>query len=79
MYMEKAAEVRNLQREVEHLTDQISNIFDRHKIMSSNVVLAVYDLCSDKAMTEAALQEEQEKVKLYEAKLDNLQAEYEVT
>nr|XP_012570042.2 desmoplakin-like [Cicer arietinum] len=79
MYMEKAAEVSNLQREVEHLTDQVSDIFDRHKIIASNVVLHVYDLCSDKAMTEAALQEEQEKLKLYEAKLDNLQAEYEVT
>jgi hypothetical protein len=79
MYMEKATEVSNLQREVEQLTDQISDIFDRHKIIASNVVLVVYDLCSDKAMTEAALQEEQEKVKLYEAKLDNLRAEYEVT
>ncbi|WJX13906.1 hypothetical protein P8452_04240 [Trifolium repens] len=79
MYMEKAAEVSNLQREVEQLKYQISDIFDRHKKIASNVVLVVYDLCSDKAMTEAALQEEQEKVKLYEAKLDNLRAEYEVT
>ncbi|CAJ2629385.1 unnamed protein product [Trifolium pratense] len=78
MYMEKAAEVSNLQREVEQLTDLISNIFYRHEIIASNVVLVVYDLCSDKAMTEATLQEEQEKVKLCEAKLDNLRAEYEV-
>jgi len=79
MYMEKAAEVSNLQREVEHLTDQISDIYDRHNIIASKVVLDVYDLCADKAMTESALQEEQEKVKLYEAKLDNLHAEYEIT
>jgi chromosome segregation ATPase len=79
MYMEKAADVSNLQREVEHLTDQISDIYDRHNIIASKVVLDVNDICADKAMTESALQEEQEKVKLYEAKLDNLQAEYEIT
>ncbi|KAL5069294.1 hypothetical protein RYX36_020181 [Vicia faba] len=78
VYMDKAAEVCNLQREVEHLTDKISDIFHRHNIIASKVVLDVYDLCADKAMTEDVLQEEQEKVKLYEAKLDNLQGEYEV-
>ncbi|XP_050890351.1 uncharacterized protein LOC127095748 [Lathyrus oleraceus] len=78
MYMDKAAEVSNLQREVEHLTDKISDIFLRHNSIASKVVLDVYDLCADKAMTEDALQEEEEKVKLYEGKLDNLRAEYEV-
>lgn len=78
MYKDKAAEVSNLQREVEYLTEKISDIFQRHKVIASKVVLDVYDLCADKAMTEDSLQEEQEKVKLYEAKLDNLQAEYEV-
>ncbi|XP_058770127.1 uncharacterized protein LOC131643819 [Vicia villosa] len=78
VYKEKAAEVCNLQRKVEHLTDQLSDIFHRHNKIASKVVLDVYDLCADKTMTEDALQEEQEKVKLYEAKLDNLQAEYEV-
>ncbi|TKY51727.1 Leghemoglobin C2 [Spatholobus suberectus] len=78
MYLEKTAEVGNLQREVEHLSDQISGICDRHKRMASNIVIQVYDLCADKAILEAALQEEQEKVRLYETKLDNLRAEYEV-
>ncbi|KAK7356425.1 hypothetical protein VNO80_15696 [Phaseolus coccineus] len=78
MNLEKTAEVGYLQREVEHLRDQISGIYDRHKRMASNTVLEVYDLCADKAMIEAALQQEQENVRLHEAKLDNLQAEYKV-
>ncbi|KAJ1404743.1 NT-type C2 domain [Sesbania bispinosa] len=78
MYLEKTAEVSSLQREIEQLRDQISGICDRHKRIAANIVLEVYDLCADKAMLEAALQEEQEKVKLYETKLDNLRAEYEV-
>ncbi|RDY10079.1 hypothetical protein CR513_05457, partial [Mucuna pruriens] len=78
MYLEKTAEVGNLQREVEHLKDQISGICDRHERIASNFVLEIYDLCADKAMLEASLQEEQEEVKLYESKLDSLQAEYEI-
>lgn len=78
MYLEKTAEVVNLQREIEHLRDQISGIFDRHERIASTVVLDVYELCADKAMIEASLQEEQEKVKLYKAKLDNLRGEYAV-
>ncbi|KAJ1435812.1 NT-type C2 domain [Sesbania bispinosa] len=78
MYLEKTAEVSSLQREIEQLTDQISGIYDRHKRIAANIVLEVYDLCADKAMLEAALQEEQDKVKLYETMLDNLRAEYEV-
>ncbi|XP_029128539.1 coiled-coil domain-containing protein 18-like [Cajanus cajan] len=78
MYLEKTAEVEDLHREVEHLRDQISDICDRHKRLASNIVLEVYDLCAAKAMLEAALQEEHEKVRLHKAKLDNLQAEYEV-
>ncbi|KAK7278619.1 hypothetical protein RJT34_23652 [Clitoria ternatea] len=58
--------------------DQIAGICDTHKRIASNIVLEVYDLCADKAMVEAALQEEQKKVKVYETKLDNLQAEYDV-
>ncbi|KAK7343938.1 hypothetical protein VNO77_13073 [Canavalia gladiata] len=78
MYLEKTAEVGNLQREVEHLRDQISGICDRHTRIASNIVLEVYDLCADKVMLEATLQEEQDKVKLYETKLSNLRGEYEV-
>ncbi|KAK7278624.1 hypothetical protein RJT34_23657 [Clitoria ternatea] len=78
MCLEKASEADNLLREVEHLRDQISGICDTHKRIASDIVLEVYDLCAGKAMVEAALQEEQEKVKVYETKLDNLQAEYDV-
>ncbi|WVY96264.1 hypothetical protein V8G54_028415 [Vigna mungo] len=76
--LEKTTEVGYLQREVEHLRDQISCICDRHKTMASNTVLEVYDLCADKAMIEAALEQEQEKGRLQQTKLDNLQAEYKV-
>jgi len=41
-------------------------------------ILEVYDLCVDKAMVEDALQQEHEKLRLHQAKLDNLQAEYKV-
>ncbi|KAL5139301.1 hypothetical protein HKD37_10G029258 [Glycine soja] len=78
MYLEKTAEAGNLQKEVEDLRDQISGICDRHKRMASNIVLEIYDLCADKAMLESALQEEQEKARLYDTELDNLGAEYEV-
>ncbi|XP_061363783.1 uncharacterized protein LOC133307309 [Gastrolobium bilobum] len=78
MYLEKTAEVGNLLSEVEYLRHQMSGIYDRHKRIASNIVLEVYDLCADKAMLEAALQEEQEKVQLHETKLDNIAAEYEV-
>ncbi|KAK7391512.1 hypothetical protein VNO78_19928 [Psophocarpus tetragonolobus] len=78
MYLEKTAEVGNLQREVEHLRDQISSICERHKRMASNIVLEVYDLCADKAVLEAALQEQEEKVSLYETRLDNLQEEHQL-
>ncbi|XP_027364645.1 synaptonemal complex protein 1-like [Abrus precatorius] len=77
MYSEKTAEVGNLQRKVEHLRDQMSGICDRHARMASNIILEVYDLYADKAMLEASLQEEWEKVKLYETKLNNLRAENE--
>ena len=78
MYLEKTAEAGNLQKEVEHLRDQISGVCDRHKRMASNIVIEVYDLCADKAILESALQEEQEKARLYNTELDNLGAEYEV-
>ena len=46
MYLEKTAEAGNLQKEVEHLRDQISGVCDRHKRMASNIVIEVYDLCA---------------------------------
>jgi len=82
MNLEKTAEVGYLLGEIENLKEEMSSIGDRHKRMASNTVLELYDqlfdLYCENAMIEAALQQEQETVRLHEAKLDNLQAEYKV-
>ncbi|KAK7268485.1 hypothetical protein RIF29_21184 [Crotalaria pallida] len=51
---------------------------EQNERLASNITLLAFDVCADRAMLQASLQEEQEKVKLYETEFDNLQAEYQV-
>ncbi|KAK8662241.1 hypothetical protein V6N13_091827 [Hibiscus sabdariffa] len=77
MYLEKTMEVDNLQREVCHLTEQISATQDEKEKTASEAVLEVSHLRADKAMLEASLQDLQGKFKLSESKLNALQVESE--
>lgn len=77
MYMEKTVEAQNLQREVAHLSEQISATQDGKDRTASEAVLEVSHLRSDKVVLEAALLEIQEKLKLSENNLNSLQMESE--
>ncbi|KAF8403162.1 hypothetical protein HHK36_011259 [Tetracentron sinense] len=75
LYLEKTVEVENLQREVAHLTEQISATHDERERIASDAVLEVSSLRADKTKLETALQEFQAKVKLFENELHTLQIE----
>ncbi|KAF6134382.1 hypothetical protein GIB67_005774 [Kingdonia uniflora] len=75
MYLEKSLEVENLQREVAHLSEQISATHDEREIKASNAILEVSSLHADKVKLESALQDEQAKVKLFETEMHNIQLE----
>ncbi|OMO62820.1 Prefoldin [Corchorus olitorius] len=76
-YLEKTVEVDNLQREVAHLTEQISATQDEKEKTASEAVLQVSHLRADKVTLEATLQDVQGKLKLSESKLSALQVESE--
>ncbi|KAL5709715.1 hypothetical protein ACHQM5_020372 [Ranunculus cassubicifolius] len=77
MYMEKTVEVESLQREVAHLTEQISSTHDEREQIASSAVRDVSTLRADKAKMESSLLETQAKVKLLETKLQTVQLESE--
>ncbi|KAG4953645.1 hypothetical protein JHK87_039239 [Glycine soja] len=78
MLKDIALKEKTIDVDLDALLEESRKLDERHKRMASNIVLEVYDLCADKAMLEYALQEEQEKARLYDTELDNLGAEYEV-
>ncbi|XP_011031591.1 PREDICTED: myosin-7B-like isoform X2 [Populus euphratica] len=78
MHMEKTVEVENLQREVAHLTEQISATHGEKERTASEAVIEVSHLRSGRAMLEASLQELQGKLELSESNLCTLQMESEI-
>lgn len=77
MYMEKTTEAENLQREVAHLTNQISTTCDERERVASEAADEVKSLQEDKKRLESALEEVQFKVELTENKLHKIQNESE--
>ncbi|GMY25039.1 coiled-coil domain-containing protein 18-like isoform X1 [Fagus crenata] len=77
MCLENNVEVENLQREVEHLTKQLSENHEDKERLASDAVLEVSNLRADKANLKTALQEAQSKMKLIENELDIVQIESE--
>ncbi|XP_030453698.1 uncharacterized protein LOC115675243 [Syzygium oleosum] len=57
IYAGKTVEVENLQKEIEHLTNQISEIHDERERIVSDAANEVSKLCADKAELELALHE----------------------
>lgn len=78
MHLEKTVEVENLQREVAHLTEQISATHGEKERTASEAVIEVSHLRSGRAMLEASLQELQGKLELSESNLCTLQMESEI-
>lgn len=79
MYSEKVVEVENLQKNIEHLTSQISSTHDERDRMASEAVLEMHVLRADKDKMVKSIAELEEKVKLSEKKLDTVELEYEKT
>ncbi|KAJ4977944.1 hypothetical protein NE237_008724 [Protea cynaroides] len=75
MYLEKEIETENLQREIAHLTEQISATHDERERKGSDAVFEVSSLRVDKAKLENVLQEVQLRIKSTENELDTLRAE----
>lgn len=78
MYLDKTDEVEKLQREVDHLTQQIYATHDERERIASNAVHEVSSLREDNAKLECALQEVQSKVKWTENALKTIQTESEM-
>lgn len=76
--LEETIEVDNLQREVANITKLITTTRSEKVKTGSESALEAYCLDADKTLLEAALQEIQGKVKLYETKLSLLHLESEV-
>ncbi|XP_077225832.1 uncharacterized protein LOC143859049 isoform X2 [Tasmannia lanceolata] len=75
VHFEKNVEIESLQREVVHLTAQISSTHDERERIASDAVLEVLSLRADKTKLESSLQEALDKIKLYETKIDNFHVE----
>lgn len=76
MYLEKTFEVENLQREVAHLTEQISATHDEERSTSATL-LEVSSLRASKTVLEASIQEVQGRLKLSESNFTAHQMESE--
>ncbi|KAG9441701.1 hypothetical protein H6P81_017555 [Aristolochia fimbriata] len=79
VYFEKLAEAETLQREVTHLSAQISSTLDEREKIASDAVLEVSGLRADKAKLEASFQEVLSEVRVYESELNNLRLESKST
>ncbi|KAF8396495.1 hypothetical protein HHK36_018118 [Tetracentron sinense] len=77
MYLEKTVEVEDLQREVAHLSEQLSETHDERERIASDAVLKISSLHAEKAKLETAFQEVQDKFKSSENKLYTFRIESE--
>ncbi|KAK3024740.1 hypothetical protein RJ639_044677, partial [Escallonia herrerae] len=78
MYLENTTEVENLQREVEHLTKQISATHDERERIASETVHEVSSLRADRAKLESTVQEAQFRAKLVEEEIRMVREESEM-
>ncbi|KAJ6323063.1 hypothetical protein OIU77_012818 [Salix suchowensis] len=78
MHLEKTVEVENLQRDIAHLTEQISATHGEKERTASEAVIELSHLRSGRAMLVASLQELQGKLELSESNLCTLQMESEI-
>ncbi|GAB4836342.1 hypothetical protein Ancab_001257 [Ancistrocladus abbreviatus] len=78
MYADKVLEVENLQGQLVHLIDQIYAVDDEKDKISSEAILELSTLRSDKVKLEVALQELQEKLASSENHCSSLQMQSEV-
>ncbi|CAM8949222.1 unnamed protein product [Rhodiola kirilowii] len=75
MYEDKTLEAERLQKEVNHLTQQIYSTHDEREKMASDAVKEVSRLSEDNAKLVSVLQEAQSKTSQLEYELNNIQTE----
>ncbi|XP_015583817.1 CAP-Gly domain-containing linker protein 1 isoform X2 [Ricinus communis] len=77
IYLEKAVEVENLQKEVAHITEHMSTTCDEKERTAAAAVVEVSRLRADRATLEASLHTVRGKLRLSESNLSTLQMESE--
>lgn len=77
IYADKTVEVENLRKEIEQLTNQISEIHEERERIVSDAAEEVSILCEDKAELELALRETRSELQRKDCELNEMQEQYE--